>query len=65
MESTEAKCAAIAALSYPRFKNRWIACVPLDIQNNIINVFKESVRQAMETTDAINLDGGSVQEYDF
>lgn len=32
--------AAVASVSFPRFKNKWLCCVLLDQRNNVLNIFK-------------------------
>jgi len=40
LTTPESENAAIAALSYPRFKNKWLSCVESIQQNKILNTFK-------------------------
>ncbi|XP_011875029.1 PREDICTED: uncharacterized protein LOC105565991 [Vollenhovia emeryi] len=40
LTTPESKNAAIAAMSYPRFKNKWLSCVESIKRNEVINMFK-------------------------
>ncbi|EFN68731.1 hypothetical protein EAG_10559, partial [Camponotus floridanus] len=46
--TTVAENAAIAALSYPRFKNRWLSCMDFHYQEQILNIFKKAVEMEMD-----------------
>ncbi|XP_055902893.1 uncharacterized protein LOC129939052 [Eupeodes corollae] len=46
----EAVNAAIAAFSHPEFKNRWLSCVDMNFQTNLLNAFKEAVEKEIPQT---------------
>lgn len=45
--STAAEKVAIAALSYPRFKNRWLSCIEAFYHEDILNTFEKTVQMGM------------------
>lgn len=49
-----AQCAAIAAFSYPRFKNRWIHCIDVSKHENLTSLFKIAVSEEMDNTENIS-----------
>lgn len=40
LNTAEAEHAAIAALSYPRFKNKWLSCLESDNRDKVLELFK-------------------------
>lgn len=51
-ESSEAVEAAIAAFSHPEFKNRWLSCVDVSVQNKMLDAFKAAVEEELPKTKA-------------
>ncbi|XP_076295239.1 uncharacterized protein LOC143216244 [Lasioglossum baleicum] len=52
--SDESKCAAVAALSHPNFKNRWFLCVDDTQKDALIKTLKSAVMEEMrKNNDAI------------
>lgn len=53
VRTPEAENAAIAALSYPRFKNKWLTCLEAADRTNILTVFKTCIsKQINENIEA-------------
>lgn len=54
--SKVAQNAAIAAMSYPRFKDKWIACVGIEDRSRINSIFKEAVvKEIYEASETIEV----------
>lgn len=47
VSTPEAENAAIAALSYPRFKNKWLTCLEPADRTKILKVFKICISKQM------------------
>ncbi|KYN00540.1 hypothetical protein ALC62_08684 [Cyphomyrmex costatus] len=48
LSTSESEAAAIAALSYPAFKNKWLRCIPVDKHEKILGAFKTVVAKQMD-----------------
>lgn len=58
VNNPHANNAALAALSYPKFKNRWFPCVDKDVQDGYLNYFKCHIMDYLGKT----YDGNAVSE---
>lgn len=63
--SAAAKKAAIAALSYPRFKNRWLACIDVCYHKDILAAFEKTVQMGMTEETPCNNHMNTSQEKNF
>ncbi|KYN19763.1 hypothetical protein ALC57_07916, partial [Trachymyrmex cornetzi] len=48
LSTPESEAAAIAALSYPAFKNKWLRCIPVEKHEKILRAFKTIVAKQMD-----------------
>ena len=67
MNTVESENAAIAALSYPRFKNKWLTCLDPADEDKVIKVFKTVISKQIyeKPKEAINMTKNDKKESKF